>query len=156
MQRIPLPEDVVVLNDSYNANPQSMEVALRSLAELETAGRRIAVLGDMGELGTFSTAAHRAAGQLAAELGIERLFALGASSEDMMRGALDAGMTREAVMASRDAAELAACVRATLRPGDAVLVKGSRSMRMEQIVDALTRSDAAPAPEPSEVAEVRR
>lgn len=156
MQRISLPGGVVVLNDSYNANPQSMEVALRSLAELKGAGRGIAVLGDMGELGPLAPAAHGAVGRLVAELGIERLFALGDFAGDVVTGALAAGMPAQAVLASRDAADTAPAIRAALTAGDTVLVKGSRSMAMERIVHALAQPDGVPPREPADVAEARR
>jgi len=156
MERVPLPCDVVVLNDSYNANPQSMEVALRSLAELKGAGRGLAVLGDMGELGAMAREAHRAAGTLAAALGIELLFALGESADEVVAGALAAGLPPPCAIASRDAVELIARIRAALRPGDWVLVKGSRSMRMERIVQALAQQED-PAPHaPAATAEARR
>ena len=143
MERIALPQDVTVLNDSYNANPQSMEVALRSLAELKGARRGLAVLGDMGELGPIAREAHRAAGALAAELGIDLLFALGETADEVVAGALAAGMRPDAATASRDGAELIPRLRAALRPGDWVLVKGSRSMRMERIVQALAPPEGA-------------
>jgi len=145
MVRIALPRDVTVLDDSYNANPQSMEVALRSLAQLKGAGRGVAVLGDMGELGATAPAAHRAAGRLAAELGLELLFALGEHAGAVVAGAVEAGMPAERAVASRDPAELADRVRAVLRGGEWVLVKGSRSMRMERIVQALAQADGAGA-----------
>lgn len=144
MEPIALPGGVLVLNDTYNANPQSTEVALRSLAGLAGGGRRIAVLGDMGELGETAPAAHRAAGRLAAELGLELLFALGAHAGEVVAGAVAAGMPPACAVASDDADALAARVRGALRAGDRVLVKGSRSMRMERIVQALA-SDAGEA-----------
>jgi UDP-N-acetylmuramyl pentapeptide synthase len=155
MERLALPRNVIVLNDSYNANPQSMEVALRSLAELKGASRGVAVLGDMGELGATAKAAHRAAGRLAAELGLELLFALGALSGEVVAGAIEAGMDAERTFASQDPVELAARVRALLRGSDWVLVKGSRSMRMERIVQALAQPDeeAAAAAEAGTAAE---
>jgi UDP-N-acetylmuramoyl-tripeptide--D-alanyl-D-alanine ligase len=141
MARLALPCGVTVLDDTYNANPQSMEVALRSLAALKGAQRGIAVLGDMGELGATATAAHRAAGRLAAELGVELLFALGDHAGEVMAGAREAGLPAERGFAGRDAAELAERVRTELRGGDWVLVKGSRSMRMERIVQALAQPE---------------
>jgi UDP-N-acetylmuramoyl-tripeptide--D-alanyl-D-alanine ligase len=138
LQRIALPRDVTLLDDSYNANPQSLEVALRSLAELRGASRGLAVLGDMGELGAESRAAHRRAGRLVGELGLDFLFALGDQAEEVVAGAVEAGMDRTRVVAGRDADALAAQLRAVLGDGDWVLVKGSRAMRMERIVHALS------------------
>jgi UDP-N-acetylmuramoyl-tripeptide--D-alanyl-D-alanine ligase len=142
MQRLALSGGVTVLDDSYNANPQSMEVALRSLASLKGARRALAVLGDMGELGATAPAAHRAAGRLAGELRLDALFALGEHAAEVAAGAIEAGLPAERAFASRDAAELLERLRAALRANDWVLVKGSRSMRMERIVQALAGPDA--------------
>jgi UDP-N-acetylmuramoyl-tripeptide--D-alanyl-D-alanine ligase len=137
-----LPGGGVLLDDSYNANPQSLEVALTSLAEQKGLRRGIAVLGDMGELGAAAPAAHRGAGRLVATLGLDFVFALGAHAERVVAGAVDAGLAPERAVAARDHAELAARVRAVLRDGDWVLVKGSRSMQMERVVAALTGAAA--------------
>jgi UDP-N-acetylmuramoyl-tripeptide--D-alanyl-D-alanine ligase len=122
----------LLIDDTYNANPQSMEVALRTLARGEA--RRIAVLGDMGELGEFGPEAHRDAGALAAQLGIDRLFAVGQHAGEVVSAARAAGMEASALHAAQDWEETARCALAALAPGDRVLVKGSRSMRMERIV----------------------
>jgi UDP-N-acetylmuramoyl-tripeptide--D-alanyl-D-alanine ligase len=100
------------------------------------------VLGDMGELGATAREAHRQTGRLVAELGLDFLFALGELADEVVAGALDAGMRRERAVASRDPAELAALVREVLRGSDWVLVKGSRAMRMERIAQALTEPAA--------------
>jgi UDP-N-acetylmuramoyl-tripeptide--D-alanyl-D-alanine ligase len=142
MEPVALPRNIIVINDTYNANPQSMEVALRSLASLRGTSRGVAVLGDMGELGDTADEAHRAAGRLVAELGLDLLFALGPRAELTARGALDAGMAAERVHVGGDHAELGASLRRVLRGNDWVLVKGSRSMRMERVVEALAREDA--------------
>jgi UDP-N-acetylmuramoyl-tripeptide--D-alanyl-D-alanine ligase len=137
-----LPGDGVLLDDTYNANPQSMEVALRSLAEHKGASRGIAVLGDMGELGATARDAHRATGRLAASLGLDFVFALGAHAGDLLDAAVAGGLARERAVEGRDHDDLAARVRGVLRDGDWVLVKGSRSMKMERIVAALAGTDA--------------
>jgi UDP-N-acetylmuramoyl-tripeptide--D-alanyl-D-alanine ligase len=144
LERLVLPREVVVLNDSYNANPQSMEIALRSLAEVKGPSRGVAVLGDMGELGSEAREAHRATGRLAATLGLELLFALGELGGEVVAGAVEAGMDAERTFASQDADELSARLLAALRRGDCVLVKGSRAMRMERVVEALARPAASP------------
>jgi UDP-N-acetylmuramoyl-tripeptide--D-alanyl-D-alanine ligase len=138
LQPIALPRGGVLLDDTYNANPQSMDVALRSLAEQKGAQRGIAVIGDMGELGATAAAAHRAAGRLAATLGLDFVFALGAHAERVVAGAVEGGLAADRAGAARDHDELAERVRAVLRDGDWVLVKGSRSMQMERVVAALT------------------
>jgi UDP-N-acetylmuramoyl-tripeptide--D-alanyl-D-alanine ligase len=137
MERIDLGRGIVVIDDTYNANPQSMEAALRSLARLKGAYRGFAVIGDMGELGDTTDAAHRAAGRLVAELGLDALFAVGARAEETARGARDGGLADARIHRCADTAEASAQVRALLRPNDWVLVKGSRSARMERVVEAL-------------------
>jgi UDP-N-acetylmuramyl pentapeptide synthase len=136
---IALPGGGLLIDDTYNANPQSMEVALRTLARGETSGRRIAVLGDMGELGEYGGEAHRDAGALVAQLGIDRLFAVGQHSGEVVAAARAAGMDAGALFAGREWEETAQRALAALAPGDHVLVKGSRSMRMERIVAHLRR-----------------
>jgi UDP-N-acetylmuramoyl-tripeptide--D-alanyl-D-alanine ligase len=150
LEPVALPRNVILLNDTYNANPQSMEVALRSLAELKGTSRGLAVLGEMGELGATARDAHRDAGRLAAELGIDFVFALGQHAGDVVAGAIEGGMAPERAIAGRDHDDLAARVRAVLRGSDWVLVKGSRSMKMERVVQALSQpaESGAAAPEP--------
>jgi UDP-N-acetylmuramoyl-tripeptide--D-alanyl-D-alanine ligase len=139
MERIALPRNIIVLDDTYNANPQSMEVALRSLASLKGKSRGIAVLGDMGELGAAAREAHRSAGALAARLGLDYVFALGEHAAEIAEGARGAGMARDRVRVDSDHEGTSRGVAAVLRGNDWVLVKGSRSMRMEKIVESLTR-----------------
>lgn len=141
MEPLALPQNIIVIDDTYNANPQSMEVALRSLASLRGSSRGVAVLGDMGELGETADVAHRAAGRLVAELGLDLLFALGPRAGQTAQGALEAGMAPERVHVGRDHDDLGASLREMLRGNDWVLVKGSRSMKMERVVDALTRAE---------------
>jgi len=143
MERVSLARNVILINDTYNANPQSMEVALRSLASLKGASRGIAVLGDMGELGETAEQAHRLTGALVAELGLDFLFALGAHAGTTAAGALAGGMDPARVHVGRDHDEIGVEVARILQGDDWVLVKGSRSMRMERIVEALGRSQGA-------------
>jgi len=114
-----------------------MEVALRSLAELRGSSRGVAVLGDMGELGEGGAEAHRATGRLAAELGVDFLFTLGDFAALTADAAVESGMARERVHAGTDADDVVAALRPILQGNDWVLVKGSRSMRMERVVEAL-------------------
>ena len=131
----------LLIDDSYNANPQSMDVALRTLAQDAAGGARIAVLGDMGELGETGEAAHRAAGELAAKLGVDALFALGEHAGLVAEGARAAGMPAESIHTEREDWEaLADRVCARHRDGDRVLVKGSRAMRMERIAERLVKA----------------
>ncbi len=147
LEPVALPRNVILLNDTYNANPQSMEVALRSLAELKGSSRGLAVLGDMGELGDTARDAHREAGRRAAELGIEFVFALGQHAGDVVAGAIAGGLPSERAIAGIDHDDLAGRVRAVLRGSDWVLVKGSRSMKMERVVQALSQNGSARADE---------
>jgi UDP-N-acetylmuramoyl-tripeptide--D-alanyl-D-alanine ligase len=140
---IPLAGGGLLIDDTYNANPQSMEVALRTLARGDVSGKRIAVLGDMGELGEYGDEAHQGAGTLAAKLGVDRLFAVGEHASDVVHAARDAGMDSAAVHAARDWEETAERVAAVLEPGDRILVKGSRAMRMERIVAHLCSAAGA-------------
>jgi len=137
MERVSLPKNIILINDTYNANPQSTEVALRSLSSLKGSSRGVAVLGDMGELGDSASTAHRAAGKLVAELGLDFLFALGSHAGEIAEGAIGAGMDPSRVHAGRDQEEMCRSVGRILQGNDWVLVKGSRSMRMERVVDAL-------------------
>jgi len=93
----------------------------------------------MGELGEYGAEAHREAGELAAQLGVDRLFALGEQADEVARAACAAGMEPGAVHADRDWEETAERVLEALDKGDRILVKGSRAMRMERIVERLRR-----------------
>jgi UDP-N-acetylmuramoyl-tripeptide--D-alanyl-D-alanine ligase len=149
LEPIALPGGGVVINDTYNANPQSTEIALHVLSRLAgrageggngSASRGIAVLGDMGELGDVTPDAHREAGRLAASLGIDRLYALGEYATELARGAIEAGMDPSHVHVSRSWEETGELVSADLTARDRVLVKGSRAMRMERIVEQLSHA----------------
>lgn len=133
--------DVCVLDDTYNANADSMLAALQTLREMTCAGRRVAVLGDMAELGAQSRAAHEEVGRRAAELGIDELFAVGTMADVMANSARAVGMKGVEVFA--DAGSAADAVKKFLKAGDAVLVKASRSMRLERLVEALRPPDAS-------------
>lgn len=127
---------VQFIDDSYNANPDSMKAALRTLMELETEGQRIAVLGQMAELGAQSTAGHREVGEAAASLGIDRLIALGEGGREIAEAARAAGLTSSRGVAT---AEEAAELLEETQPGDLVLVKGSRAARTERVLEAFAQ-----------------
>ena len=137
MERVALPRNIILINDTYNANPQSMQVALESLAKLKGRSRGIAVLGDMGELGDSALEAHRATGKLVASLGLDHVFALGRFAQPLADAAVRAGMASERVHVGDSHEGIATALRELLQGNDWVLVKGSRSMKMERIVDAL-------------------
>ncbi|MEQ2006528.1 MAG: UDP-N-acetylmuramoyl-tripeptide--D-alanyl-D-alanine ligase [Limisphaerales bacterium] len=126
---------VRVLDDAYNANEDSMIAALQTLHDLPCTGRRVAVLGDMAELGAHSVAAHVEVGKRAAELGVNRLFAVGRMAGHLAGAARAAGLG--AVTEIAEVAGAGETVRSELLPGDLVLLKASRSMRLERVGDVL-------------------
>jgi UDP-N-acetylmuramoyl-tripeptide--D-alanyl-D-alanine ligase len=126
---------VRVLDDAYNANADSMVAALQVLQELPCKGRRVAVLGDMAELGSHSESAHAEVGRRAAELGVEQLIAVGKMAGTMAQAARGAGLSRVIELADAEAA--ATAIKSFLKPGDTVLLKASRSSRLERIAQAL-------------------
>jgi UDP-N-acetylmuramoyl-tripeptide--D-alanyl-D-alanine ligase len=125
-----------VCDDSYNSNPLALEAALRSLAALPAA-RKVAVLADMLELGEGEKEFHRRAGEVAARAGWDVLVAVGPLAALIADGAAGAGMSAAAIHRFPDAAAAAAVIRHIVRDGDLVLIKGSRGMRTETIVDKL-------------------
>jgi UDP-N-acetylmuramoyl-tripeptide--D-alanyl-D-alanine ligase len=135
MQVVRLANGVTLIDDAYNANPSSVEAALRALRDMP--GRPIAVLGDMWELGTESARAHRTTGERAAALGVRGLFLLGTQAAETAAGARAAGLPSEAMYIGTSHAAVAAAVVAQWQPGDCVLVKGSHGMRMEEVVRLL-------------------
>jgi UDP-N-acetylmuramoyl-tripeptide--D-alanyl-D-alanine ligase len=137
MQPHPLPNDVLLIDDSYNANPQSMQIALDTLARLESSGRRLAVLGDMGELGDQGISAHHDAGRLAASLDLDGLYLIGSMAEHVAAGAAEAGFAKERIHLEEDHDSLARTLGDSIGKGDLILVKGSRAARMERIIEAI-------------------
>jgi UDP-N-acetylmuramoyl-tripeptide--D-alanyl-D-alanine ligase len=137
LERRELSGGIALVDDTYNANPQSMEAALRLLAEIKGAHRAVAILGDMGELGVTAAAAHREAGRLAASLGIDLLIALGERAQTIATGAVDSGMDPAQIVVASDHGDASERACGFLRERDTVLVKGSRSMRMERVVEAI-------------------
>ena len=131
---------LTILDDTYNASPPAMIAALEVLASLP--GRPVAVLGEMLELGSLHEDGHREVGRAAARAAAE-LVVVGAAASGIAAGAIEAGLDAARVhqVADRDAA--LDCLRALLRPGDAVLVKASRGAALESIVDALATGFAA-------------
>ena len=130
-----------LVDDTYNANPQSMRSALESLVRLTGDGRSVAILGDMGELGETSAAAHRQVGQLTAELGIDQLFVLGSYARRVAEGARAAGMEADRVHVEDGHAQVGESVQAFVQAGDWVLVEGSRAMQMERLVNILAAEE---------------
>jgi len=123
-------------DDSYNSNPRALEAALRSLAALPAA-RKVAVLADMLELGEGEKEFHRRAGEVAARAGWDVLVAVGPLADLIAEGAAGTGMNPAAIHRFSDASAAAAAIPHLVRDGDLVLVKGSRGMRTETIVDKI-------------------
>jgi len=128
---------VRLLDDSYNANPDSMRAALQVTRELANGGRCIAVLGEMAELGEKSAAAHAELGQEAARLGVDHLLAVGGTARAVVEAARAAGLAHARECPDWECA--AAAVKRLALPGDLVLVKASRVARLERLVEELKR-----------------
>jgi UDP-N-acetylmuramoyl-tripeptide--D-alanyl-D-alanine ligase len=132
---------VQFLDDSYNANPDSMKAALRTLVELDTEGKRIAVLGEMRELGAESEHGHREVGETAATLGVHQLITIGDTAKLIAEGARTAGLDK--VSCARSTAEAAKLLGKIAEPGDLVLIKGSRAARTEQVIEQFGSQNSA-------------
>jgi len=130
---------VSVLADMYNANPASMQAALRTLVEIP-AERRVAVLGSMLELGEFAEREHRSIGRLVAELGVNELGVVGREAGWIADAALEASMPREGVTRLETTEAAAEWLPRFVQDGDLILIKGSRALRMERLLDALAEA----------------
>lgn len=128
-------DDIRVLDDAYNANADSMLAALQTLSELPAMGQKFAVLGDMAELGTHAGASHVEIGRRAAELGIHHVITVGKMAGETASGARNAGCRN--VFESADVEGAAARLKELLAPGDLVLLKASRSTRLERVGELL-------------------
>jgi UDP-N-acetylmuramoyl-tripeptide--D-alanyl-D-alanine ligase len=137
-EELPLPGGGLLINDAYNANPVSMRAALVHLAATAGARRRVAILGDMAELGAGAPAFHEEIGREASRNGVEALLAVGELARGYLEGATGVPLTRWAP----DAEAAAAAARDLLEPGDCVLVKASRAMGLERVADALAAVSA--------------
>lgn len=133
---------ITILDDSYNANADSVRAALETLRDYPCEGRRIAILGDMGELGEHTIAAHREVGEFAACNQVDALLAIGKFSAETASAARAQGLTQvcEAATVLRGVQQL----ESMIQPGDVLLVKASRSSRLDQIVDFLVQRFGSP------------
>ncbi len=135
-------DGVTVLNDAYNANPESMRAALRSLAAMRGPGRTIAVLGEMRELGEDAIVEHDAIGRLAVRLDISKTIAVGQGARALFLGAAQEGSWNEEAVFVDDVPAAIELVTDLVRPGDVVLVKASRSIGLEAVAEALLEVSA--------------
>jgi UDP-N-acetylmuramoyl-tripeptide--D-alanyl-D-alanine ligase len=124
----------LIIDDTYNSSPTACERALATLKELKGVRRRIAVLGDMLELGQYSVAEHMRIGELAAKSS-DILLTLGVRARGIAEGALTAGMDERHIYQYDDVMRAARELQAVLQPGDAVLVKASQGIRAERLVE---------------------
>src|SRR5437870_7259018 len=132
---------VQFIDDSYNANPDSMKAALRTLVELDADGKRIAVLGEMRELGNESARDHREVGETAATLEVDHLIAIGSVAAAIASAAERAGLRNSRTVNSpAEAAEILSEIAAS---GDLVLIKGSRAARTERVMEEFRRRESA-------------
>jgi UDP-N-acetylmuramoyl-tripeptide--D-alanyl-D-alanine ligase len=123
---------VIIINDTYNSNPDSVIVAMKTLRSFSTSGRKIVVLADMKELGETSKREHTNIGVVASEMKFDHLFTFGQFSKYTNEAF---GHSSARHFESKE--ELSAELRKTVRPGDVVLIKGSRGMKMEEVVHAV-------------------
>jgi UDP-N-acetylmuramoyl-tripeptide--D-alanyl-D-alanine ligase len=130
-----------LINDAYNANPASMRAALATLAAITCRGEKIAVLGDMLELGRYSPKQHFELGKEIGSLGIDRLYLLGDEADRVRKGALSSGMSKERVTVGKTHQEIARMLRNHMAKGDWLLFKGSRGMKMETVLTELKRAN---------------
>jgi UDP-N-acetylmuramoyl-tripeptide--D-alanyl-D-alanine ligase len=125
-----------IIDDTYNASPKAVEHALRTLASLHTNGKKVAVLGDMAELGTESGSEHFRIGEVAAE-SAHVLVTIGQRSREIAEGALSKGMLDSQIFQYESSREAGVFVETLLEPEDIILVKGSQSVRAEKVVEEI-------------------
>jgi UDP-N-acetylmuramoyl-tripeptide--D-alanyl-D-alanine ligase len=132
---------VTVIDDSYNSNPEALVTALGTARNfVPHQGRLLAALGDMLELGEVASEAHKTAGRRAAEAGVAALVVLGSHAQEMIEGAVEAGISKKLTLAAETHADMVEFLSATAREGDIILFKGSRLMDLGRAVDLLKAS----------------
>ena len=135
MEMIKKAEEITIINDAYNANPESMRAALEAMYEIARESRAIAVLGDMGELGSISEEAHFKVGEMAVDYGTDILITVGRRARVIARSAQAKGLPKGSIFTVQDIDDAAAILRAILEPGDVVLIKGSRFLGLERLIE---------------------
>ena len=133
-----LPDDILLLDDTYNSNPSSLKAALDVAKETAGGERRIVVgLGEMLELGDETVRAHIQAGKMVAETGAGFLFAIGAHARHMLNGAIEAGFPSERTIESKSQHDMIDQMNDVVEKGDLILLKGSRMMGLEKVAHGL-------------------
>ncbi|HWV45861.1 MAG TPA: UDP-N-acetylmuramoyl-tripeptide--D-alanyl-D-alanine ligase [Nitrospira sp.] len=130
-------QGVKLIIDCYNANPASMKAAVQLLTQMGAKGKKIAVLGDMLELGPNADQMHEEVGRFLARQGVDLLVACGVLGRSLAKGAKQAGLDPSHIIDAPDARTAAAAMETVVKPGDAVLIKASRGMKLELVADAL-------------------
>ena len=134
-----LPGGIVLVDDTYNANPSSLKAALASLGSfIGKEGRIIVGLGEMMELGDAAVDAHREAGRMVAELGVHHFVAIGRHAREMIMGAIDSGLPDDRAEIVQAHGEMLTSIRDRIEKGDLIFLKGSRKMALERVVEGLT------------------
>jgi UDP-N-acetylmuramoyl-tripeptide--D-alanyl-D-alanine ligase len=131
---------VTIVADCYNAAPESMKGAIDTLLQLNVSGKRVAVLGDMKELGSSSDELHASVGEYLAEKCVDRLFTVGSSGALIAKAALGAGMSEKSVTAFDEelgASAIVEMIKENIAAGDAILFKASRAMKLEELIKAI-------------------
>jgi UDP-N-acetylmuramoyl-tripeptide--D-alanyl-D-alanine ligase len=142
MQTFTAANGVTVINDAYNANPASMKAAISALMDVRGQGRHVAVLGDMAELGSFAELAHFQLGERVARSGVDVLVTSGALAARIGEGARADGMDPEKIRTCANVDEASEVLDDLLEPGDVVLVKASRVIGLERVVEGILRPRA--------------
>ena len=136
---------IKVVSDCYNANPSSMRMALQTIGSIENATRKVAILGDMLELGSSAEDLHREIGELVPQMNFDMLVAVGKLSLNIQKGAIAAGMDKKNALHFDTVDEAMDFLSENVHFGDVLLVKASRGMKLEQVVDKLLRLEPAMA-----------
>ena len=135
---VSLPGDVMLVDDTYNANPSSLKAAIESVEALVHGNNSIIVgLGEMMELGDAAIDAHQQAGRMVAKLGARHFVAIGKHAGDMVTGAIESGMNRDEAEAVESHEEMAERIRSKMREGDLIFLKGSNKTNLEKVVNSL-------------------
>jgi UDP-N-acetylmuramoyl-tripeptide--D-alanyl-D-alanine ligase len=128
--------ETLIIDDTYNSSPFACESALLTLGEVKIEGRKIAILGDMLELGKHTILAHKNIGKVAKE-NVDVLIVVGPRAKNIKEGAIESGMKEKNIFEFLDSIEAGSFIKTFLKKGDIVLIKGSQGMRMERTVDAI-------------------